>query len=61
LLITLQYNPTEVPLYHGGFADVWKGESQGRQVAVKVLRIYSRNDFDQVKRVGFRRSEMLTN
>ena len=42
----------EVPLYRGGFADVWKGTSQGREVAVKVLRVYSMSDFGRVKRVA---------
>ena len=28
-------------LYRGGFADVWKGEHCGRDVAVKVIRTYS--------------------
>jgi len=55
LLISLGYNPMEIPLYHGGFADVWKGTYQGRDVAVKVLRIYSRNDFYLAKRVSCRK------
>ena len=40
------------PLCHGGFADVWKGEYRGREVAAKVLRIYSKNDPERIRRVG---------
>ena len=42
------------PLYRGGYADVWKGDHQGRQVAVKVLRVYSTNDFEKITSVGSR-------
>lgn len=45
------YNPTENALCHGGFGDVWKGQHHGKDVAVKVLRIYSANDFEIVKKV----------
>jgi len=30
----------------------WKGEYQSRNVAIKVLRIYSTSDFDKVTTVG---------
>ena len=40
-------------LYRGGFADVWKGEHCGRDVAVKVLRIYSDSDLQRVAGVSF--------
>jgi len=40
-------------LYRGGFADVWKGEHGGRDVAVKVMRIYSNSDLQKVIRVSF--------
>jgi len=50
--IPLCYNRLDTPLYRGGFADVWKGEHQGRQVAVKVLRIYSMSDFGKIASVG---------
>jgi len=36
-----------------GYADVWKGEHQGRYVAVKVLRVYSTSNLDKVATVGF--------
>jgi len=52
LTIPLCYDPSESPLCHGGFADVWKGEHRGQEVAAKVLRIYSKNDPGRVRRVG---------
>ena len=51
LQIPLCYNRLDEPLYHGGYADVWKGERQGRPVAVKVLRVYSTDDFDKITKV----------
>jgi len=40
------------PLYSGGYADVWIGEHQGREVAVKVLRVYSASDLDKITSVS---------
>jgi len=37
---------------HGGFADVWKGRHDGREVAVKVLRVYSSGDPGRIRKVG---------
>ena len=34
--------------YRGGFADVWKGEYRGQDVAVKVIRIYSDSELQRV-------------
>ena len=48
------YDRNGHPLYKGGFADVWKGEHRGRDVAVKVLRIYSNSDFQKILDVGSR-------
>ena len=48
----LCYDLTEDPLCHGGFADVWKGRHQGRDVAAKILRVYSKDGFGKAKRVG---------
>jgi hypothetical protein len=42
------------PLYRGGFADVWKGEHCGRDVAIKVLRIYSNSDLQKIIGVSHR-------
>ena len=51
--IPLCYNRMDAPLYHGGFAEVWKGEHQGREVAVKVLRVYVTSNIVKITRVGF--------
>ena len=48
----MQYDQKEYPLCNGGFADVWKGQRNGREVAVKVLRVYSTSDFEQIRKVG---------
>lgn len=42
----------EDPLCGGGYANIWKGQYQGREVAAKVLRVFSKNDLARVKRVG---------
>ena len=39
---------------HGGFADVWKGRHQGQDVAAKVLRVYIKDGFMVIKKVGYR-------
>jgi hypothetical protein len=52
LKIPLCYDRSDTPLYHGGYADVWKGEHEGLKVAVKVLRVYSTSDFEKITSVG---------
>jgi len=52
LAIPVSYDKTEIPLYHGGFADVWKGTYRGLEVAVKVLKLYECNDQEEIRRVG---------
>ena len=52
LQIPLCYNQSGFPKYRGGYADVWMGEHQGLQVAVKVLRVYSTSDFNKIINVG---------
>jgi len=52
LQIPFCYNRLDDPLYSGGYADVWKGEYQGRPVAVKVPRLYSTSDFSKITSVG---------
>ena len=42
------YDHNVYPLYKGGFADVWKGEHDGREVAVKVIRTYSRKNLKKI-------------
>jgi hypothetical protein len=60
LRITFGYNRFDIPLYKGGFADVWMGEYQGRKVAVKVLRVCSTSNFDKITGVGYLRSSLTT-
>ncbi|KAF9791124.1 hypothetical protein BJ322DRAFT_428820 [Thelephora terrestris] len=42
------YDPTGNALYKGGYADVWKGQYRGKDVAVKVIRIFSNSDLGKV-------------
>ena len=43
----------ESPRYQGGFAEVWKGEHEGIEVAVKVLKVFVTSDRAKITRVGF--------
>ena len=52
LPIPICYDPMKIPQYAGGFADVWKGKYNGRDVAVKVLRVYQTNDFEVIRKVS---------
>ena len=54
LQIELVNGLTGDALYHGGFGDVWKCEHRGQQVAVKVLRIYAKDDIRKTTRVSYR-------
>ena len=36
----------------GGFADVWKGQYDGREVASKALRVYQTSDLKKIREVG---------
>ena len=49
--ISLCYDRTGAPRYHGGFAEVWKAEHKGREVAVKVLKIYASSNLAKVTKV----------
>lgn len=40
-------------MHRGRFADVWKCRYQGRDVAAKVLKVRSKDDSGQIKRVGY--------
>ena len=53
--IAPRYYPTEDAMYYGGFADVWNGRHQGREVVVKVLKVYKMGDLEETRRVGCRR------
>jgi len=50
--IPLCYDPTENPLHRGGCADVWKGQHQDQDVAVKVVKVYTKNNPARIKRVS---------
>jgi len=52
LAILLDYEITGNPLYRGGFAGVWKGQYRGQNVAAKVLRLRSKDDAGQIRRVS---------
>ena len=52
LKIELDNDSTGVLMYRGGFGDVWKRPYQGREVAVKVLRVYNTGDLTVITRVG---------
>jgi len=52
LRIELHDNRDNVVLYRGGFGDVSKREYQGREVAVKRLRIYDTSNPQKVVHVG---------
>ena len=52
LKVPICYDRTGDPLYRGGYADVWKGECCGRDVAVKVIRTYSNSDLQKIIGVG---------
>ena len=51
--IPLCYDRTEDPRYEGGFAKVWKGEHEGIEVAVKILKVHMKSDLVKIRRVGF--------
>lgn len=50
--IPLCYDRLDTPLYRGGFGDVWKGNYEGREVAVKVLVVYLSSNLDKITRVS---------
>ena len=54
LTVLVDYDRTDDALYRGGYADVWKGEYRGREVAVKVIRLYSRDVLKNVINVCHR-------
>ena len=52
LRIELHDNPTKVVLYRGGFGDVSRRYYQGREVAVKTLRVSTTSDLQMIAHVG---------
>lgn len=53
LEIPVCYDRASDALFRGGYADVWKGEHCGRDVAVKVIRLYSTSDLRKIIGVRF--------
>ena len=51
LQIPVRYDRWSTPQCRGGFADVWKGQYQGRPIAIKVTRAYQKSDLDKIRRV----------
>jgi hypothetical protein len=41
------------PIARGSFGDVWRGQICGREVAIKVLRVYQRSDAQKLLKVSF--------
>lgn len=54
LQIPVPYDQSEVPLYSGGYADVWIGEHLGSKVAVKVLKALPSTSLNETTNVGNR-------
>lgn len=52
LVISASWDKTGVALCHGGFSDIWKGTFCGKEVAIKVLKLYQCSDYDQIKNVS---------
>ena len=53
LKIPICYDRTGYPCYSGGNADVWKGEYDGRDVAVKVIRTYTSGNLKKILGVSY--------
>ena len=53
LEVEVHCDQNDYPAFPGGFADVWKGHHDGREVALKVLRVFSTSDFEQIRKVRY--------
>ena len=53
LKIPVFYGQTGNVVYRGGYADVWKGQYCGQDVAVKAIRTYSNTELRKVINVGY--------
>jgi len=58
LAIQVAYDQTKQSLYCGGFGGVWKGVSDGQEVAVKVIRLSQTDDQEKIRRVGGRQPSL---
>ena len=52
LEIAFSCDTTKPPLASGGVANVSKGQYQGREVAVKVLRVFNTDDLKKTRKVS---------
>ena len=52
LRVSVCYDQTSNALYRGGYADVWKGNLHGQDVAVKLIRTSSNDDSRKIINVG---------
>ena len=48
LKVPIYYDRSGYPLYHGGYADVWKGTCYNRDVAVKIISTCETSNFKRV-------------
>lgn len=53
LKIPLCYDPTSGAFDRGACGDLWAGKYHGRGVAVKVMRVYSKDDLRRIGGVSF--------
>lgn len=54
LNVPVHYDRNTDEVYRGGYADVWKGEYCGQDVAIKVIRTYSKCELKKVINVSCR-------
>ena len=48
----IDYSVSDQPHTSGGFADIKPGRYNGRAVAVKVLRVAEKDDFEKIRKVS---------
>ena len=48
----IDYSVSDQPYTSGGFADIKPGRYNGRAVAVKVLRVAEKDDFEKIRKVS---------
>ena len=53
LVIPVSYDQSEIPLASSSVADIWKGNSNGREVAVKVPRMTTSGGLEEIRSVGY--------
>ena len=53
LIVSTYYDRNGTPPRKGGYADVWKGEYCGQDVAVKAIRTYTNRELQRVINVGY--------